>query len=199
MLKKENPKLYEINTMVWLHELFLEYGVRFTIGNVPSKEWDKLKDMGFDYVWLMGVWKRSEAGVRLLQSGPESASFKSLFNSVLPGWTAEDITGSPYSIAAYVPDAMIGAWQDIDTARQQLNKRGMGLILDFVPNHTAPDHKWIFDYPDYYIQGTKDDFKKKSVPVFHCMEEMENLLYSKRQGSIFPAVDRYRTVEFFQS
>jgi hypothetical protein len=197
MLKKENPKLYEINTMVWLHELFLEYGVRFSIGNVPSKEWDKLKDMGFDYVWLMGVWKRSEAGVRLLQSGPESASFKSLFNSVLPGWTAEDITGSPYSIAAYVPDAMIGVWQDIDTARQQLNKRGMGLILDFVPNHTAPDHKWIFDYPDYYIQGTKDDFKKNPSLFFTVWRKWRTCYIARGKDPYFPPWTDTAQLNFF--
>ena len=186
MMKKENPKLYEINAVVWLHELFLEHGVRFTIGNVPSQEWDKLKDMGFDYVWLMGVWKRSEASIKLLHDGPESVSFKSLFNSVLPGWTAEDITGSPYSIAAYDPDRLIGTWQDIDTARRQLNKRGIGLILDFVPNHTAPDHQWIFDYPDYYIQGTKRDFKKNPSLFFTVRRKLRTYYIARGKDPYFP-------------
>ncbi|MGH9445596.1 MAG: alpha-amylase family glycosyl hydrolase, partial [Terriglobia bacterium] len=35
------------------------------------------------------------------------------------------------------------------------------LILDFVPNHTALDHPWIHDHPEYYIQGTLQDFRKR--------------------------------------
>jgi hypothetical protein len=30
----------------------------------------------------------------------------------------------------------------------------MRLLLDFVPNHTAPDHAWVQEHPDYYVPGT---------------------------------------------
>jgi glycosidase len=28
-------------------------------------------------------------------------------------------------------------------------------MLDFVPNHTAPDHPWVQEHPDYYVPGTE--------------------------------------------
>jgi hypothetical protein len=33
----------------------------------------------------------------------------------------------------------------------------MKLILDFVPNHTALDHEWVTQHPEYFIQGTFQD------------------------------------------
>jgi hypothetical protein len=29
----------------------------------------------------------------------------------------------------------------------------MRLMLDFVPNHTAPDHPWVQEHPEFYIHG----------------------------------------------
>ena len=39
----------------------------------------------------------------------------------------------------------------------RLKKRGIKLLLDFVPNHTAMDHPWISEHPEYYIGGNDDD------------------------------------------
>jgi hypothetical protein len=33
----------------------------------------------------------------------------------------------------------------------------MRLILDYVPNHVAPDHLWAVEHPDYFIQGSAED------------------------------------------
>ena len=33
----------------------------------------------------------------------------------------------------------------------------MNLILDFVPNHVAPDHPWVKEHPEFFIQGTVED------------------------------------------
>jgi glycosidase len=33
----------------------------------------------------------------------------------------------------------------------------MRLILDFIPNHVAPDHPWVSDHPEYFIHGIADD------------------------------------------
>ena len=155
---KANPKVYEINTAVWLYELSCNYGESLNLGNVPSEQWDKLEKLGFDYVWLMGVWKRSKAGPELFKAEPEYRNFKDHLDAILPGWTDDDVPGSPYSIASYEPDTIIGAWVDLGKARDELRMRDMGLILDFVPNHTAPDHPWVHDHPHYYIQGSDSDY-----------------------------------------
>ena len=31
------------------------------------------------------------------------------------------------------------------------------LILDFVPNHVAPDHPWTVAHPEYFVRGSEDD------------------------------------------
>jgi len=41
--------------------------------------------------------------------------------------------------------------------RERLRKRGLRLMLDFVPNHTGLDHPWVEDHPEYYIPGTEPD------------------------------------------
>ena len=108
---RENPGLYEINTYVWLYGLSRQFGNRITLGNVPEAEWDRLKELGFDYVWLMGIWKRSKAGIRIFQNeADEYIPFTSYINSILPGWKDEDLVGSPYSVAAYEPDPFVGMW-----------------------------------------------------------------------------------------
>jgi hypothetical protein len=42
-------------------------------------------------------------------------------------------------------------------ARGELARRALKLILDFVPNHVAPDHPWVVDHPEYLVQGNADD------------------------------------------
>lgn len=180
---KDNPSLYEINTAAWLYELSRQHGSPLTLGEVPVHEWDKIADLGFHYVWLMGVWKRSEAGKIYFQNASE---YRPLYDAVLPGWEEADIIGSPYSIASYEPDPLIGTWEDIDGAREELRKRGMGLILDFVPNHTGPDHPWTIDHPDYYIQGSEDDFRRDPA-AFSQIRTGGNMFYiAKGRDPYFP-------------
>jgi hypothetical protein len=90
-----------------------------------------------------------------VKESPEWPALRAHFDSILPGWTDGDVTGSPYSIASYTPEPLIGTWTDIDSAREELNNRGMKLILDFIPNHTAPDHAWVIEHADYYVQGSQ--------------------------------------------
>ena len=33
----------------------------------------------------------------------------------------------------------------------------MNLVLDFVPNHVAPDHPWVIEHPEYFVRGNADD------------------------------------------
>lgn len=183
---KDNPRLYEINTVLWLNELRERHGREFTIGKVPSQEWDRLKARGFDYVWLMGVWKRSRRAVEVFRKEPEYASFKALFDSVLSGWTEDDLIGSPYSIASYSPDPLIGDWEDIDSVRRELNRLGMGLVLDFVPNHTAPDYPWVESHPEYYLQGTEDDYKREPISFTQVKTDGKTLYMFRGKDPFFP-------------
>ena len=144
-------KAYEINTVLWLRELSDKYSKPVTLANVPGREWDRLKRLGCDYVWLMGVWQRSRIGKRV---ATELAELHPCYAAALPDWTPEDIAGSPYSIEAYRPDDAIGDWTALDGAREQLGRRGIGLVLDLVANHTGIDFPWIKRNPERYLQAT---------------------------------------------
>ena len=154
---RTNPTLYEMHTWVWLEQLSARLGRMIKLGDVPDREWDSLAKNGFDALWLMGIWRRSAESRRLALADPANPP---AFDRALPGWTPEDVVGSPYAVAGYVPDARIGTWDDIDKAREKLHARGMALFVDFVGNHTAVDNPWTRSHPEFYVQGTREDFEK---------------------------------------
>ncbi|HXT86378.1 MAG TPA: alpha-amylase family glycosyl hydrolase [Verrucomicrobiae bacterium] len=154
---RPHPHLYEINTWAWLEELSSKFGRQISLVNIPASEWDEIAALGFDFVWLMGVWQRSAVSRRYFQT--DSASFPA-YDRALPGWKLSQITGSPYSVRQYEPDPRIGSWDDLDRAREELRSRNIGLILDFVANHTAPDDPWVSEHPEYYLRGSQQDFRK---------------------------------------
>src|SRR5215831_15859848 len=122
------PTILEIHTWVWLSGLSRKYSAFLNLATVPDSEWDAIAAMGFDAVWLMGVWQRSPISRKLDQQN--TAAFPA-YTEALPGWTPDDVIGSPYSILQYEPEGRIGSWRDIDYARGKLNQRKMGLFLDF--------------------------------------------------------------------
>ena len=61
----KHPVIYEINTWVWLNELSRKHGAAITLPSVLDEEWDAIDALGIDAVWLMGVWERSPAGIRI--------------------------------------------------------------------------------------------------------------------------------------
>ena len=154
---RAHPHLYQVNTWAWLDELSFIAGRKLCLADVPDAEWDRIAALSFDLVYLLGIWQRSVGGRYLFRTS--AASFK-VFDHALPGWTVSSIVGSPFSISDYVPDRRIGTWPEIDAVRAKLRDRGMGLVLDFVPNHTGPDHHWIRSHPDYFLQGTQEDFHR---------------------------------------
>ena len=159
------PIIYEINTWVWLEELSRQAGKSVTLATVPIEEWDALARFGFDAVWLMGVWERSQAGIRIAR---ENAGFQAEFGRVLPDYRKEDNVGSPYCVRRYVVDHHLGGPEGLATARSMLAARGMRLMLDFVPNHVAPDHPWVLDHPQYFIQGTPEDLARAPQEFFQA-------------------------------
>jgi alpha amylase-like protein len=148
------PTLYEINTWVWLSELSQEYGKSVDLGSVPSAEWDAIAKFGFDAVWFMGVWERSPAGIAIAN---RNENLLNDFRRALPDFKPEDNVGSPYCIRRYAVDRHLGGPEGLAVARQELAMRGLKLLLDFVPNHVAPDHPWVTEHPEYFIRGNADD------------------------------------------
>jgi glycosidase len=157
------PIIYEIDTWPWLTDLTRKCGFPVTLANVPAHEWDSLAQYGFDAVWLMGVWERSPAGrvIALAKQGLEPE-----FRRTLSNFTAEDVVGSGYCVHRYVVDETLGGPKGLAVAREQLSKRGMRLMLDFVPNHVAPDHPWITEHPEYFVHGSEEDVRQNPFAFF---------------------------------
>ena len=159
---KPHPHLYEINTWSWLERMSADLGRMIQLEDVPDSTWDSIAELGFDIVWLMGVWRRSPESRRIMLEDP--ANFPQ-FDRALPGWKPADVIASPYAVAAYVPDARIGTWDSLDRVRNKLHARGLALFLDFVGNHTALDHPWVREHAEYYVQAQQPDFE--SNPSFY--------------------------------
>jgi glycosidase len=102
----------------------------------------------------MGVWQRSPAGLRIAQEDPGlNAGNRAALPDLRPG----DVIGSPYCVHDYVVDDRFGGPGALATARQQLAERGVGLILDYVPNHVAPDHPWLADRSECFLPGSEEE------------------------------------------
>src|SRR5512145_753945 len=154
----KRPLIFEINTWVWLQELSQAQGRPVTLADVPAEQWDALAALCPDAVWFMGVWERSPAGIRVAN---QNAGLLADFQRALPDFTAADNVGSPYCVRRYGVDERLGGRAGLAAARQQLAERGMRLILDYVPNHVAPDHRWAVEHPEYFIQGSADDLARE--------------------------------------
>jgi hypothetical protein len=154
---RRHPFIYEINAWVWLDALSRREGASVTLADVPEREWDAVAELGFDAVWLMGVWERSPAGIAIAL---ENEGLVESFRRALPDLVPEDVVGSPYCIRDYRVDAHLGGPEGLAAARAALAERGIGLILDFVPNHVAPDHPWTRAHPEYFIGGGDDDLER---------------------------------------
>ena len=150
----KNPLIYEINTWVWLTELSQQAGRPLTLASVPDAEWDRIAALGFDAVWLMGVWERSPEGIRISMGNP---GLRQDFVRALPDFDEPDNVGSPYCVRRYAVDPHLGGPTGLAVARSKLASRGVRLILDFVPNHVAPDHPWVEEFPGRFIQGDTED------------------------------------------
>jgi len=163
------PVIYEINTWVWLGELSRKYQKPICLGTVPEEEWDDIESFGVDAVWFMGVWERSPAGIEI---SIRNEGLVKDFKRALPDFTPADNVGSPYCVRQYIVDQHLGGPAGLASARRMLRQRGILLVLDFVPNHVAPDHPWAIEHPEYFIQGTADAARNDPASFFQLGEKI---------------------------
>ena len=98
---------------------------------------DRIQSSGADVLWLMPIYP-------------------------IGALNRKGSLGSPYAVRdyrAFNPD--YGNAADFRALVESVHGRGMKLILDWVPNHTSPDHAWVEAHPDYYVRNERGD---PSVP-----------------------------------
>jgi glycosidase len=151
------PSLYQINTRVWLTDLSRQLGRRATLDDIPDAELDRLAGMGFDWIWLLSVWQTGPGAQQVSRTNPE---WRREFHETLPDLTDEDIPGSGFAITGYTVHKSLGGDAALARLRERLKRRGLKLMLDFVPNHMGLDHPWIEDHPEYFVTGTERDLAR---------------------------------------
>ena len=148
---RAHPLIYEINTWVWLDTLGRARGRDVTLADVDDAALDALSQSGADAVWLMGVWERSPRGRELARRHPDLARE---YRHVLPDTDDTDVVGSPYSVRGYNVDPRLGGDAGLAAVRARLRQRGLGLVLDLVPNHVALDHPWVAAHPEALLPAS---------------------------------------------
>jgi hypothetical protein len=174
------PTLYEINTWVWLSELTKKAGKTVDLSSVSAAEWDAIAAHGFDAVWLMGVWERSPAGIAIANKNP---GLLEDFRRALPDFRPDDNVGSPYCVRRYEVDKRLGGHKGLARGRKELANRGLRLILDFVPNHVAPDHPWVAEHPEHLIHGNAGDAANNPAAFI----DLNGMVFACGKDPFFPA------------
>jgi glycosidase len=147
------PSLFQINSRVWLQRLSREAGRPIALADIDEATLDGFAERGFDWIWLLSVWQIGAAGRAVSRA---NAQWRAEFQAVLPDLTEDDICGSGFAITAYTVSDALGGEAALAQFRERLARRGIKLMLDFVPNHTAPDHPWVKTRPDYYVEGSEE-------------------------------------------
>jgi hypothetical protein len=168
-MKTGHPSLFQVNTRVWLTELAQALGRPATLDDIPDAELDRFAAGGFDWIWFLSVWQTGAAGRDISRGHPE---WRKEFQETLPDLREEDIAGSGFAITGYIVHEHLGGDAALARLRERLRQRGLKLMLDFVPNHTALDHPWVETHPDYFITGTELDLARAP----------KNYIWVKRQG-----------------
>jgi hypothetical protein len=151
------PALYQVNTRVWLTELARLLGRPATLDDIPDAALDQFAALGFDWVWMLSVWQTGAAGRQVSLSNSE---WRREFEETLPDLSDDDIPGSGFAITGYKVHEALGGDVALARLRERMRRRGLRLMLDFVPNHTGLDHPWVEDHPEYYVAGTELDLAR---------------------------------------
>src|SRR5262249_29983051 len=129
-----------------------------TLDDFPDAELDRLAQLGFDWIYLLGVWQTGAVAPAVSRANPE---WREEYEALLPDLREADICGSCFAVTGFTVHADLGGNAALERLRERLGRRGLRLMLDFVPNHTAPDHPWVAQHPEYYMPGTEEQLAQE--------------------------------------
>lgn len=151
-------RIYEIPALPFINEMRVR-----KLGEISDVVLNSLAfKWKFDAIYLMGVWKKSEM---------------STHNHRAP--KNKNATSSPFAVREYSVAKNLGGKASLIELKKKLNERGVKLLLDFVPNHTARDHEWIRKNSDFYLQDNKIEFGRSSK--FEFWPDTAQLDYSNQE------------------
>jgi hypothetical protein len=183
MTSSAHPLLYQVNTRVWLARLSQELSRPATLDDIPANELESIASQGFEWVYFLGVWQTGKVGRDLSRNNPE---WLVEYQKTLPDLTEADICGSPFAITGYTAHLAMGGNEALQRLRQRLNQRGLRLMLDFVPNHTALDHPWVIEHPEYYVAGSEDRLKEEPQNYARVQTQQGMRIMARGRDPYFP-------------
>lgn len=184
---KSNPSIFEINTRVWIKR----FGVK-SLANIPDSYWEILKSKGIDFVWLMGIWKTCDS---LIEKYCFEEGLVKNYDRALKDWKKEDIIGSPFAIDMYEINPTLGGKKAVLALKKKLNKMGMGLILDFIPNHLGACSSLIKTNPELFLQVSRDFYEKDPHTYFEGPYGINYFAHGR--DPFFPAWQDTIQINFF--
>jgi len=124
------------STYVWLQQLSDKYRRHIQrLDQIPDEELDDLADSGFSSLWLIGIWQRSKASLKI----------KNLCGQI-------QVAASAYAIDDYRIADDLGGDAALENLRHRCRQRSIDLACDVVTNHTGIESAWLQEHPDWYIQ-----------------------------------------------
>ena len=183
MTSPRYPSLYQINTRVWLTELSRALGRHATLDDIPDVDLQRFARQGFDWIWLLSIWQTGTAARTVSRSNPE---WRREFHETLPDLTDDDIAGSGFAITNYVVHRDLGGDAALARLRERMRKHGLKLMLDFVPNHMAPDHPWVNQFPEYFVGGSDIDLARAPNNYFRLATRNGSKLFAHGRDPYFP-------------
>jgi hypothetical protein len=158
MASSTYPSLYQLNTRAHLTERGRAVGRPATFDDLTDAELDRLVERGFDWLYLLGIW---QTGSLSRQAALKTEWGRTDYQKLLPDLSDTDICGSPFAVSAYTAHGSFGGDEALARLRERLRRRGVRLMLDFVPNHVALDHPWVTSHPEYLIHGSETDLARE--------------------------------------
>jgi hypothetical protein len=177
------PSLYQINTRVWLQELSSTLRHPATLADIPDKFLDQVAALGFDYVWFLDLWQTGQAGREVSLSHPE---WLRELQATLPGFSEADVSGSPFAVTGLYPAPRFRPGDGPLQPARAPASQGLKLMVDFVPNHTALDHSWVAQHPEFYVQGSAADLEREPHNYRRAETGRGSLILAHGRNPYFP-------------
>ncbi|MBN2532815.1 MAG: hypothetical protein JXB88_07990 [Spirochaetales bacterium] len=191
--KKNSPVIYEINTRVWIKR-FSQNGKSVSLKHIPDNYWEKLAEMGIDFIWLMGIWQTNKESTGTYCF---TRDLVGEYSRSLPDWKEEDVIGSPYAIDIYNVHSTLGTNEDIMSIKEKLNTLGMKLILDFVPNHFSAFTRLLYELPELFIIGD-EEARIQTPHVFFSRDDHDYIFAHGRDPNFDPWQDTVQVNSFHE-
>jgi glycosidase len=118
-----------------------------------EKHLPRLKELGADILWFMPIHPIGEKN-------------------------RKGTLGSYYSVKDYTAvNPEFGTLDEFKSLVKVIHKMGMYVIIDWVANHTAWDHKWITEHPDFYTQDSRGNI----IPPNPDWTDVADLNYDSKE------------------